>query len=384
MQNNSSYITSLESLRGLAALNVAVFHAFRFFPVGGHDAVYAMTFWEIDNFAVALARLVMVVLNGNAAVSLFFVISGFVLSLSLMRSKLSARDLAASFLVRRFLRIYPPMAVNLILVFAAALILALAFPTMFSADYPSQFVQNMLYIDPALVSSTWTLFIEMGMAPVFLGAMMIVRRRGEAAFPWLIAAGVVALFLHLGVPGLWPSWPLGHYFFMFMLGAALPTWGPKIATRLPPASQTIVLSALTLGAARGIFGWGSTLALLVEAISAATLIAAIVWGSPARVSGFLDLPAVRSLGRVSYSFYLYHPLLMFIIVPPFLQVSAATGLTVSMPLGAGLLLAAVTVPPSLVLARWSYELVEIPANALGASLFGRKTAVELAATSKSE
>lgn len=57
-----------------------------------------MTLWEIDGFVVGLARLLIHVLNGNAAVGLFFVISGLVRSLSPVRTKLDLNGLAVSLL----------------------------------------------------------------------------------------------------------------------------------------------------------------------------------------------------------------------------------------------------------------------------------------------
>src|SRR5262245_27458566 len=91
LRGSTPFITRLESLRGVAAMTVAIGHSFR---VVQGDGVQAVAGTWIDR-----------AFNGNAAVTLFFVLSGYVLGLSLRNaSSISVRS-AGAFGVRRFFRI---------------------------------------------------------------------------------------------------------------------------------------------------------------------------------------------------------------------------------------------------------------------------------------
>src|SRR6266496_177159 len=101
-RGSTPFITRLESLRGVAAMTVAIGHSFRVFHGDGAQALAST--W-IDR-----------VFNGNAAVTLFFVLSGYVLGLSLRNaSAFSVRSMGA-FGVRRFFRIYPVFLLSTLVV----------------------------------------------------------------------------------------------------------------------------------------------------------------------------------------------------------------------------------------------------------------------------
>lgn len=374
MEEKSHFIGRIESLRGLAALSVAIFHCFRWFSVGGHDAVFTMRFKDIDGLHVGFARVLVVLFNGNAAVSLCYVISGLVLGLSIKRSHASIMQLMVGFSIRRVFRLYPPMALNLVLVFIAVFVAARLAPTIIEAPSFRALAENLLYIEPALVSATWSLFIEMGIIPPFLIAMLVVRRFGDIALIGMLALGVISLFTDYGIPSFWTTWRLGNFFIMFILGAALPAIVERTHFRLSSFNTflTLVLSFLTLGAARGIFGWDSPWALLLEAMASAILVAVTIWGKPIFALTALEHWSARLLGRLSYSFYLYHPLFAAVVTPPFLLIAAKFGLMANWPLACGVLLSALTVPPALLAAHWSYWRVEMPSlnmgNAISAKL----------------
>src|SRR5438874_7442953 len=110
----------IESLRGIAALMVAVFHSIHLLPVDGIPHIYLRTISDVHGAQAITTRLLMVFFNGGAAVSLFFVMSGLVLALSLRRDQRPVSQLAPAFAARRFFRIYPTLAFN-VLVYAAAM-----------------------------------------------------------------------------------------------------------------------------------------------------------------------------------------------------------------------------------------------------------------------
>ena len=105
-------------------------------------------------------------------------------------------------------------------------------------------------------------------------------------------------------------------------------------------------------------------------VAAFGLVSLIAWGKSPAASGLLLQPFMRMTGRLSYSFYLWHDLLLygfarllFATVPP--QVLAEWNLT---------LLAvtyALTVGASLAVAALSYRWVERPFIALGRKLSRR-------------
>ena len=80
---------NLESLRGVAALMVALCHCLLVLSVDGIDNIWFAHFDELNGVQSAITRCLLVFLNGGAAVTVFFVLSGYVLGLSLDKHGLS-------------------------------------------------------------------------------------------------------------------------------------------------------------------------------------------------------------------------------------------------------------------------------------------------------
>jgi peptidoglycan/LPS O-acetylase OafA/YrhL len=95
---STHFVPGIDTLRFLAALWVVFYH-------GAAPPLGALVPQQYASIATALARLPF---NGNAAVVLFFVISGFCIHLSNVRRE---RVAVTRFLVQRILRIVPPLVV---------------------------------------------------------------------------------------------------------------------------------------------------------------------------------------------------------------------------------------------------------------------------------
>src|SRR5581483_11410349 len=91
----------LDSLRGLAALSVGVGHAFLCVNFSPHSS------WQTAALGV---------FDGDYAVDLFFVLSGFVL-INMVRGFSAAHY--AAYLARRLLRLYPLLWASLIIAYVA-------------------------------------------------------------------------------------------------------------------------------------------------------------------------------------------------------------------------------------------------------------------------
>ena len=359
------FVASLESLRGLAALAVALFHSFHLLPVDG-GRVFASTLRDLKSADALLMRLIMVPFNGGAAVSLFFVLSGFVLTLSLRRDARSALPKARSFVGRRFLRIYPALAINLALFVGVSASIAWWVPGFPITRFDTrQLLSNLLLLDTPVNGASWTLLVEILAIPLVLFGHAVTRRFGLAATLVLAGASVAILFS--------PRYAfytlIGTYAFMFFFGMLVAEFGREglIAVGAKAAKIGIILAIASMMSARLLLGYGSLWSLLVEAIASAVLVGVLAFGPRLAVHDVLEVRPLRSLGRISYSYYLYHPVALGLVVPCLGWLLSEAALAAH-PFVGSTAIALISVGVTIPLAAASHMLVERPMIAIGRRL----------------
>jgi peptidoglycan/LPS O-acetylase OafA/YrhL len=289
MANSAVENKSLTAIRGFAALWVVVFHLNMSwsFPLGPH----------------AHAALVM----GYVAVDVFFVLSGFILTL--VYPALIGRDGSGSFALRRICRIYP-----LHLCIMTALGLAGLYTEMrygeshpWNSFWPAVvLVQPYLGIESMWNVPSWSLGVELlcyALFPFANGAMRSIRRFGLIGIMLMLAVIELTVLQHYADVAAGPGAVL-RALAGFFLGCALAKLflaERGLFARHSAALQVVALAALIV-------------AMLVDngvgvVLAAAALITALA-SSQGPVVRLLSARVCVWLGEVSFSIYLLHiPLL---------------------------------------------------------------------------
>jgi peptidoglycan/LPS O-acetylase OafA/YrhL len=342
-------LPELQSLRGFAAVTVMIHHGLRTLTEGG----WAWAASEVP-------------LNARAAVVLFFVLSGYVLGLSLMRRGVTANGLII-FYVRRVCRIYPALWVAL-LFGAAYLWLAQPLPAPDLAPWAQR------HYDPAgfglvtvlgsvvgannyLLPTAWTITVELA-ASLLLPAIVYVMVRWRAlALPLTVV--LLALGLGLGLT----LRQVPFYIGAFALGAALacmpgaarfrPAWPLTLA-----AAGVLMFSQLVLPPP---FNWS---AMLAETFASAVVIAGI---AAHRVAWMRATPMV-AIGDWSYSIYLLHLPIAYTIT----RLVDGTGFIGADRNVWALFIAIATTVVTIPLAALVYRFVELPGIAAGGAILRRR------------
>jgi peptidoglycan/LPS O-acetylase OafA/YrhL len=330
-QDGGMFLPKLESVRGFAALAVAYSHcgiALIFAARAQHGEAYR-------RFSAAILRPLGWIANGEAAVIVFFVLSGLVLSLTLDQRP-AHRSLAGfgDFVRRRVLRIYPAHVAALLLFIPLAGLTIYRLPLIDPQGVHAAAIGNQFWIEDtifghfhrrelvktaALVSNyynpvTWTLQVEM-LASLLLPFFAAWSRRGsfvaDAAALLLLGAGA-AVTACCGRPDL-----VTLYLPAFYLGCMARTHGRRLAAafdRSRVGSGAGILFFLLLLLAP----WAErnpidVLLPLVLGMSAAAfgLVSLVAWGASRAAARPLLHPAARFAGRVSYSFYVWHDLVLY-------------------------------------------------------------------------
>jgi len=263
-----------------------------------------------------------ILLNGQGAVQLFFVLSGYVLTSSLSRNKHWSNLI--QFYIRRFLRIYPP--------YIAAVLFALLashFYASMSGDHGlTWWILKTLKVQPTLqevlptflfpsralglVPPGWTLKIEM-IYSLLMPLMLLIARRVH--WQVLILLCLSALLLPNGSPRA-PLYSIdfGLGIALFLERERLARWIGRIPQLLTPVVVAVglyLLSApLLLGWMYPSRSWGIMVSgydpksILTMGIGSAILVAMTVhmpWLARA-----LSVRPIEFLGKLSFSIYLLH------------------------------------------------------------------------------
>jgi peptidoglycan/LPS O-acetylase OafA/YrhL len=342
--DRSPHNVQLQSLRGIAACVVMGHHALRVVSSEGWA-------WQFGT----------VVLNGHAAVVIFFVLSGYVLTQSLVRRGLTAYSIF-TFYVRRAFRIFPALWVGLVLGYLYYSVVSgitapgLAYwvavkydPAGFTAF---QFILDVFGLGTYLLGTAWTITVEL-IASLVLPAIVIVLLPGRwPTFALFIALAALAAFIPhttlLQVP---------FYLLQFAMGAALaivPT-----SRQWVPSGALAALAIIPLLLFKSMLPWMqyAFLITLVEGFCSLIIIAYV----SNRSVPYLRGRRLVIIGDWSYSIYLLHLPIAFAFGRLFVQTNFGTDAK-----ALGVLVATIvfTVPLSAAV----YRFIELPGINLGSIL----------------
>jgi peptidoglycan/LPS O-acetylase OafA/YrhL len=340
----------LESIRGVAALAVAIHHAEIVYPV--------------DPSLSWLNMVLLTIGNGSGGIFIFFILSGYVLTLSLERTDLSPLVLLG-FYVRRFFRIWPALA------FAAlfALIVVQIFRMFSVPPEAQQFISwaaptfhfsdaaaNIVLMSTKINGPTWTIWTEVCWSAL-LPALVMLHRNLDNVGRILV---FVALFgLHLGTS----MESFAFFGYLFYAGAALTTIP---APSSPKAMLAIGLVATFIGP-RAI-GTTDELSHLCNAVGTFLLLWTAIHNGNTPAFRWAHHPIARHLGRISYSFYLLHMPTLIACAYLSFRFSWIRGLA------GNVIMMAASIALTLFWATLAYRFIEAPARQFGKKLTSRKFA----------
>jgi peptidoglycan/LPS O-acetylase OafA/YrhL len=353
----------LQSLRGIAALCVAVGHAFTVMRNGRiEDAHFTL---RPGNALLAAGELL---IQANTAVILFYVLSGLVLGYSLRRqTAASTLGRLGGFAVRRLWRLLPVMWLSILFAAAVALLLQ---ATIFAgttswfeqfatiALSPAILLQNLLGLSHSINSVLWSIQVELGMI-VLLPPMAWLSGRTNL---WADAAIVAAFYF--GAIKFWslaPNFVL--YAYCFYLGVALPKFiADDRAVRWLGNGLGVIAALALLVPVEYLYVSGRLwlpYKFLIDAVVSAHLLAFVLLRPDCAGARFLDRRVLVWLGDVSYSFYCYAMSVLLVVAWALLRIVPAAFATSDLGATAiALATAVLCVAISLVFASVSFALVE--------------------------
>ena len=287
MAYDGSFVPSVQGLRAIAALSVLMDH-FYDMPKGG--------MYDIANpgFLPPLWPWLQSVINvGGHGVELFFMISGFLIPASLVRHGSLAR-----FFFDRVLRIMPVFLVLHVALFVVGPIVGYKFFRGIDAgSYLGIFFANLFFLQDALdlpiaQQNAWTLTYEWAFYIWFAlsFAAVVQLKNWWLAAPMMVVA-MIALFY----------WPIAAFFGIGMLFSAT-------NIRIPASGP--------LGLAAGLICFAAMYAALdlfhpFVSLIPGFLLFGMVLAPGSGVSTVLKAQPLQYLGKISYSFYLVHPFMLF-------------------------------------------------------------------------
>lgn len=291
-QSGTVRIRGLDALRGLAALSVVGWHFLAVLP--------AIPIWLLPLKALWA---------GPQAVGVFFVLSGFVLSLLWWESRMTYWQFAG----RRVLRIYPAyvVAIAIAVIILAILPLRSVGTIHLVAPTTGLVVQHALLLGNFNVDAydppIWSLVHEMRLSLLLPLLLILCRRSWVSVGAVWVGSAIAFYLLRRFIPDQVGWWDTLRVVPLFALGAVMCAERQRLAAwfeSLSTLAQAALLAGAFIAYTASAFmkpSWFGTAAPCVGIFF--FILAAI---TPGASQNFLHSPILQFLGAVSYGIYLVH------------------------------------------------------------------------------
>jgi peptidoglycan/LPS O-acetylase OafA/YrhL len=235
--------------------------------------------------------------NGWAAVVVFFVISGFALSVQLSTARPSWSSYVV-FLVRRLIRLVPPMWASLVLGYVAFRVFG------WPEDLgPLLFLKGLILQDYRINDVLWSLRVEIFASALFPLMLWLFQVQLKAVQIFTLTTLCVIPFFTFDSPVTYGF----SYLFLFYLGIC----AGRLKGQLAKANSKLGISALVVGlcllqASVIIPPFSSGLAKIIVGTGAFLVVLWVLAEAGGPATSLLRLPTVSWIGRISYSIFLFH------------------------------------------------------------------------------
>lgn len=366
-EKTGDFSIELSALRGIACMVVLIFHCLIMFPADGwgYHQVMELGLLTGHTWRQWLLKILFAAFNGTAAVIFFFVLSGTVMGMSIERDSILAA--LKNFYVRRLLRIAPSMWLSVFVGFAFVWIVQpfAVFPNAAtgvnewykSPATPENLILGLLSYKSYFNPVNWSLYIEFIGSFFFPIFVWMMRYRNTAVVLWICLAVVYA-----HQPETYAN--SNVYLLDFAIGLSILQWGSALARWLDARHRMIRLSImvacyLLIGLSKpGFHHYPVAVMNFCEAAGSAGIIAYVLFSS--RRLPFLQKGFWTFIGKISYSLYLCHFILLY--VPAYFIASHVDpAVTLKYGLLINLCIVAVCIPAAIGVATFLYRYVEAPA-----------------------
>lgn len=370
---NFGYIPALDHLRGFAAVLVLFFHAVHFISHGiNFDTPYTPANWPLaGNPFTAL------IIEGHTAVSLFFVLSGFVFTVGSLDKKIQV----LGFYRNRFFRTYPLFCFFILLgiIFHPENVTALGLlkSLFFMANDPGAFAGG------AFTWVSWSIAVEWQFYLVFPLLLYLLRRFGWAVLPALLLVFLGARLwawsqdMDMLRVGYWSIVGRMDQFLLGMLAGVYYHHRFKANTRhdvLAAVGAVMVLTGLYVfnqsgGGAQNTVAWVFWPTL--DGLAWAIFLLGYLSLSRVFAEGLSSL--LIALGTISYSFYLSH----FVVLDFFMRQGWDTLIPGTDPVVTALLNTLILITPVVILlSALTYRGIERPFLGLRKKYTSKQSSIE--------
>jgi peptidoglycan/LPS O-acetylase OafA/YrhL len=300
---------ALDGMRGLAALAVIFYHS-----ILHHEylvsTVLISPLHTMSTAGDVAIKLALMLFNGGNAVLLFYVLSGFVLHLSLDHSRGRPATVAINFVIRRLCRLYPALW----LCMALFLALAWLYHAMQWRGFPAPdawvAAKNAMRVQIRWHGPSATIQVELLAIPFVLATFAAGRLLGTLGLLVCALYALVAMeqpLLAFNLTSMSSN--------LLAFAAGMLVADRRFAQVFENASQSglwlLVCAGIVL---RGVLSMNSTIGYIGQVCISAALVGGVYHASPeCALRRFLQQRAVALLGRISYSLYLLNVIVLFIV-----------------------------------------------------------------------